>query len=90
MFTPDDDGDYRQVYIDAYENNLENIAEFIKEGEIENGDCFIHACYYDYVTGEYDYIIDRTIRRDVFIKLDDGVKDIMSEIIGEESYKYYD
>ncbi len=90
LFTPDNNGDYRQEYVDAYENNFENIAEFIKEGEIENGDCFIHVCYYDYVTGEYDYLIDRTVRRDVFIKLDDGVKDIMSEIIGEESYKYYD
>ncbi len=90
LFTTDKNGDYRQDYVDAYEDNLVNIAEFIKEGEIANGDCFIHVCYYDYDTGEYDYLIDRTIRRDVFIKLDDGVKDIVSEFIGEESYKYYD
>ena len=90
LFTTDNNGDYRQEYVDQYADNLADIAEFIREGEIANGDCFIHVCYYNYDTGEYDYLIDRTVRRDVFIKLDDGVKDIMSEIIGEESYKYYD
>ncbi len=90
LFTLDKNGEYRQDYIDIYEGNITEISELIAEGEINNGDNFVQLHYFDYVDSEYDHIIDRTISRDMFIKLDDGIKDILNEFVGEEFYKYYD
>ena len=88
LFAPDITGNYKQIYIDMYEENLLTLTEYTSEGDIKNGDYFIRAYIYDYDGGEYDYITDRVIRHDVFIRLDDGVKDILDELAGEDLYKY--